>query len=98
MGPSDPRTTKYIGGDGNCFFCFISYIIPGSDLQHMDVRKVIVDHIKFIGYYPAGNTSAEQYIQVTSMDKFGNWGTETEMVTLANLLHILVQHRRSFQA
>ena len=52
----------------------------------MDVRKVIVDHMKFIDYYPAGSTSAEQYIQVTSMDKFGTWGTETEMVTLANLL------------
>ena len=86
LGPPDPRATKSIGGDSKCFFRSISYIITGSDLQHMDVRKVIVDHMKFIDYYPAGSTSAEQYIQVTSMDKFGTWGTETEMVTLAHLL------------
>ena len=86
MGPPDPRAAKSIGGDSKCFFRSISYIITGSDLQHIDVCKVIVDHMKFIGYYPAGNTSAEQYIQVTSMDKFGTWSTETEMVTLANLL------------
>ena len=62
LGPPDPRSAKSIGGDSKCFFCSISYIITGSDLQHIDVCKVIVDHMKFIGYYPAGNTSAEQYI------------------------------------
>ena len=46
----------------------------------MDVRRVIVDHMIFIDYCPAGYTSAEQYIQVTGMDKFGTWGTDTEMV------------------
>ena len=49
----------------------------------MDVHRVILDHMKFIDYYPAGYTSAEQYIQVTRMDKFGTWGTDTEMVNLA---------------
>ena len=52
----------------------------------MDVHRVILDHMKFIDYYSAGYTSAEQYIQAMRMDKFGTWGTNTEMVTLVNML------------
>ena len=90
IGPPDPHATKPIGGDGNCFFRSISYIITGSELQHMDVRRVIVDHMKFVDYYPPGYTSAEQYIQATRMDRFGTWGTDTEMVTLAHLLQTCI--------
>ena len=56
----------------------------------MDVCRVILDHMKFIDYHPAGYTSAEQYIQATRMDKFGTWGTDTEMVTLAHMLQTCI--------
>ena len=90
IGPPDPHATKPIGGDGNCFFRSISYIITGSELQHMDVRRVIVDHMKFVDYYPPGYTSAEQYIQLTRMDRFGTWGTDTEMATLAHMFQTCI--------
>ena len=90
LGPPDLRAIKPIAGDGNCFFRFILYIITRSKLQHMDVRRVILDHMKFIDYYPAGYTSAEQYIQATRMDKFGTWGTDTDMVTLAHMLQTCI--------
>ena len=54
IGPPDPCAIKPIGGDGNCFFHSLSYIITGSKLQHIDVRRVIVDHMKFVDYYPPG--------------------------------------------
>ena len=41
LGPPDPRVIKPIAGDGNCFFRSVSYIVTGSELQHMDVRRVI---------------------------------------------------------
>ena len=56
----------------------------------MDVRRVVLDHMKFIDYHPAGYTSAKQYIQVTRMDKFGTWGTDTEMATLAHMLQTCI--------
>ena len=90
IGPPDPRAIKPIAGYGNCFFRFISYIITGTELQHMDVCRVIVDHMKFVDYYPPGYTSAEQYIQATRMDRFGTWGTDTEMVTLAHMLQTCI--------
>ena len=90
LGPPDPRAIKPIAGYGNCFFRSISYIITGSELQHMDVRRVVLDHMKFIDYYPAGYASTEQYIQVTRMDKFETWGTDTEMVTLAHMLQTYI--------
>ena len=43
LGPPDPRAIKPIAGDGNCFFRSISYIITVSELQHMDVRRVVLD-------------------------------------------------------
>ena len=53
LGPPDPHAIKSIAGDGKCFFHSISYIVTGTE-QHMDVRRVIFDHMKFIDYYPAG--------------------------------------------
>ena len=90
LGHPDPRAIKPIAGDSNCFFPSISYIITGSELQHMDVRRVVLDQMKFIDYHSAGYTSAEQYNQVTRMDKFGTWGTDTEMVTLAHMLQTCI--------
>ena len=42
LGPPDPCAIKPIVGDGNCFFRSVSYIITGSELQHMDVRRVVL--------------------------------------------------------
>ena len=55
----------------------------------MDVQRVIADHMKFADYYPPGYTSAEQYIQAKRMDRFGTWGTDTEMVTFASAAALL---------
>ena len=40
--PPDMRTVKHIRGDGNCLFRAFSYIITGSEEQHMAVRTAIV--------------------------------------------------------
>ena len=50
------------------------------------VYNKTLDHMKLVDYHPPGYASAEQYIQATRMDKFGTWGTDTEMVTLVQLL------------
>ena len=51
VGPPDSCAIKPIGGDGNCFFHSISYIITGTELQHMDVRRVRL--------YPLTNTDKQ---------------------------------------
>ena len=40
-----PNHIKYIRGDGNCLFRSFSYIIMGSEEQHMAVRTAILNHM-----------------------------------------------------
>ena len=51
--PSTPLTNptglKNIRGDGNCMFRAFSFIITGSEDQHMQVRHVIIRHMRVTG-------------------------------------------------
>ena len=40
-----PNRFKRIGGDGNCLFRTFSFILTGSENQHMAVREAILDHM-----------------------------------------------------
>ena len=47
----DLHTIKRIPGDGNCPFRSLSYIIMGSENQHMAVRAAILQHMVHISYF-----------------------------------------------
>ena len=90
-----PVTFRPIVGDGNCLFRALSFIITGSEEQHMPLRQVIIRHMRSIGQllwetqiypdedYPQG---MEQYIARTRMEHAGAWGTQVEIIALAHLL------------
>ena len=46
---ANPVGFKNIRGDGNCMFRSLSFIITGSEDQHMDVRRAIIRHMRDIG-------------------------------------------------
>ena len=46
---TSPAAFKCIHGDGNCMFRSFSFIITGSEYQHMPVRRAIVQHMRAIG-------------------------------------------------
>ena len=48
------RSLKTIGGDGNCLFRALCYIIPGSEDQHLQVRAAIVAHMRSIADLVSG--------------------------------------------
>ena len=59
---ADMRSLRSIGGDGNCLFRALCYIISGSEAQHGELRRAIVAHnimrtITFLvsGTEPDGN-------------------------------------------
>ena len=91
-----PITFRAIKGDGNCLFRALSFIITGSEEQHMALRQVIIRHMRSIGQllwenqiypdadYPDG---MEQYIARSRMEHAGAWGTQVEMIALAHLLN-----------
>ena len=41
----DVHSLKNVGGDGNCLFRALSYIITGSEAQHFELRKGLVTHM-----------------------------------------------------
>ena len=91
-----PNHIKRIGGDGNCLFRSFSYIITGSEEQHMAVRTAILNHMIDIAHFLLGHhippqySSVQDYIQDKGMDQPHIWGTEIEMFTLAHLLQTCV--------
>ena len=91
-----PNHIKRIRGDGNCLFRSFSYIITGSEEQHMAVRIAILNHMIDIAHFLLGHhippqySSVQDYIQDKGMDQPHIWGTEIEMFTLAHLLQTCV--------
>ena len=87
-----PNRFKRIGGDGNCLFRTFSFILTGSEDQHMPVREAILDHmvrtahLLLFQHIRSSHTSVQSYIASREMDKSGIWGTETEILALAHML------------
>ena len=48
------RRLRSIGGDGNCLFCALSYIITGSENQHYKTRALIISHMLSISHMLIG--------------------------------------------
>ena len=98
----DLRSMKSVGGDGNCLFRALCYIISGSEHQHLQVRAAIVAHMRSIadlvsGFGPDGNrnylvtydhgySSVEEYFARSHMAEHSRWGRDFEMCILAHLL------------
>ena len=88
----DMRSVKRIKGDGNCLFRAFSYIITGSESQHMAVRLAILSRMINIAHFILdhhilGYNSIQEYITSKRMDQDSAWGTDIEMLTLAHLLN-----------
>ena len=96
IGLKHPTFVHKITGDGNCLFRALSYIISGSETQHLKVRSLIVEHLKSSHAYSRlhpnyiPDTSVEQYIERTGMDRNGTWGGTVEFVVLAHLVGVNV--------
>ena len=90
--PPDPHGITHITADGNCLFRSFSYIITGSQEQHMAVRRAILNHMVQIAHFllfhhmPSQYLSIQEYIQHTHMDRDSAWGSDLEILTLCHLL------------
>ena len=96
--PPDHNHTKDIDGDGNCMFRSFSYVITGSQAQHMAVRQAILDHMVAISHLLyahqydlfAGYSSVQQYIEDTKMNQNETWGSDIEIITLSHLINTCI--------
>ena len=103
------RTLHNVQGDGNCLFRAMSYVITGSENQHMEVRNAILRYMLsienlLVGYdshgnynylQPFGHNSVQSYIDSRDLTRASTWGSEFEMICLSHMLHTVVY---SFEA
>ena len=87
-----PRRVRHILGDGNCLFRSLSYVITGTEAQHLQVREALLNHLvsiegMMIGHHISGEYSnVVEYIRGTNMDRNGTWGTDIELMTASHML------------
>ena len=109
----DTSCLIHIGGDGNCLFRAMSFIITGSESQHYELRSSIIAHMfnipelltgrgadehrNYLTYYHGGYHSVEDYLTRTSMAEEGTWGTDFEMCLLAHMLNTVVYSYKAGQ-
>ena len=90
---------RKIKGDGNCFFCCISYVITGDEGSHEQVRQMACSYNEDSEstVLCGNNQTGLQYLSASKMKNAGAWGTIDEILANANLLQltILVQSPKS---
>ena len=92
-------TLKNTRGDGNCMFRALSYLITGTQAQHLGERAAIVRHLLqyddlFMCSAQVGvnvnYNSLSEYIIGKQMDNNKEWGTEVELFAICHLLRTKV--------
>ena len=97
-------TLHNVAGDGNCLFRAFSYVITGSEHQHIEIRNALVNYMLSIENYlvgygddgnynylqPFGHTTVQNYIDSRHLDRPNTWGSELEMMCLSHMLDTVV--------
>ena len=74
-----------IVGDGNCFFCSVSYQLYGTQSYHLQIRALAIQHlITSPEHFIESNTNPSwlQYLQ--NMSSLGTWADHIVIQAVAN--------------
>ena len=90
-----PASIKPIHGDSNCYFRSLSYIITGSEEQHMQICRAIVRIIAHLlwEYLNMTDSEMEEYLASSCMECNGTWGTDVETMCVSHLLGIITSQQ-----
>ena len=80
------------GGDGNCFFRTISYLLLGVEDKHDIIRASIVEYnmnpdnlVKLRSYIPQEFSTGDKHVKARQMHLSTTWATEVELLACAQL-------------
>ena len=87
-----PVRIKHVIGDGNCFFRAVSYIISGTESNHIHLRKATVKHLLETNDLFSNTLSHEfrtvqEYVFKERVMDIGTWASNTEISCVANLVN-----------
>ena len=98
----DLRSLRNVQGDGNCLFRALSYVVTGSEAQHMEIREGIISYMLSIeplltGYDSTGHanylvpfnySTVQEYIDNSGMGRSGTWGTDLEFICFCHMFNV----------
>ena len=72
---TQPKRTHLIGGDGNCMFISVSYVMTGSQEQHLEVRAKTLEHMETIaplvlGHIRGRSSAMSKFSSVKEYDQY----------------------------
>ena len=93
---------RSVQGDGNYLFRALSYVVTGSEAQHMEVREGITSYMLsienlLVGYDSTGHAnylvpfnfnSVQEYLDNTNMAISHTWGTDLEMICFCHMFNV----------
>ena len=89
---SPPEITIESCGDGACLFNSMSILLSGRDTYSTLIRHVMCNYISnpiklpaLKMYLPAQYKTGKEYVVTTNMHNYCTWGTEVEIIALAQL-------------
>ncbi|XP_050066084.1 uncharacterized protein LOC126555170 [Aphis gossypii] len=83
---SHPYKIQKIIGDGNCLFRAFSYLVTGTEEQHLTIRQniaTVVNTNQKILRYVGGEEQLQSYLKKNKIENEGVWGTDTEIFAAA---------------
>ena len=89
--------------NGACLFNSFSLQLCGRDTYSAIIRHVVCNYIsnpvkyKWLkAYLPTRFTSGREYVNTSNMHNFSTWGTEVEIIALAQIsgfdIYVFMQH------
>ena len=101
--PCPPMITQSAKPNGACLFNSFSLQLCGRDTYSAIIRHVVSNYIsnpvkyKWLkAYLPSRFASGREYVNTSNMCNFSTWGTEVEIIALAQIsgfdIYVFMQH------
>jgi len=98
----DLHSLRNVQGDGNCLFRALSYVVTGSEAQHLEMHESITSYMLSIeplltGYDNIGHanylipfnfSSVQEYLDNSGMTRSATWGTDLEMMCFCHMFSV----------
>ena len=81
-----PSLTKQIKGDGNCFYRAISFLVSGTEENHIIVRTYLLQHMLQYSAIAAEQFGIDNMGSYVDQQGLGEWAGENEIFFMAHLL------------
>ena len=81
-----PSLTKPIKGDGNCFYRAISFLVSGTEENHIIVRAHLLQHMLQYSAIATEQFGIDNIGSYVNQQGLGQWAGENEIFFMAHLL------------